>query len=140
MDNLDVNIPNPVEEPNPFVANAQFFVPYSESILALGGHRRNNVFCPTTLISLPTLEVISEFMIGGTADTLNFDIQTLYTASGITVQMVRKLWEKPKNQPIHKDWVVVVLMEVALEVREVLVDQVVEGQEDLVALEDLFLH
>ncbi|KAJ4475475.1 hypothetical protein J3R30DRAFT_3735381 [Lentinula aciculospora] len=87
MDNLDVNIPNLVEEPNPFVTNAQSFALYLESISALGGCRRNNVFGPTTLTSLPTLEVTSEFAIGGTADTLNYDIQTLYTVSGIPVQV-----------------------------------------------------
>ncbi|KAJ4483895.1 hypothetical protein J3R30DRAFT_3698862 [Lentinula aciculospora] len=86
-DNSDVNIPNLVKEPNPFVANAHPLALYSESILALGVHRRNNVFSPTTLTSLPILEVTLELAIGRTTDILNYNIQTLYTASGVPVQV-----------------------------------------------------
>ncbi|KAJ3991582.1 hypothetical protein F5050DRAFT_1812375 [Lentinula boryana] len=84
-DNLDV--PNQAEEPNPFLANAQSFVPYSESISALGGRKQTNVFGPTMSTALPTMEVNSEFAIGGNTKTLDCEIQTLYTATGMPVQV-----------------------------------------------------
>ncbi|KAJ3992493.1 hypothetical protein F5050DRAFT_1715224 [Lentinula boryana] len=84
-DNLD--IPTQAEEPNPFVANAQSFTPYSESISALGGRRRTNVFGPTTAASLPTTEIVLEVAIGGTTETMDYEFQTLYTASGMPVQV-----------------------------------------------------
>ncbi|KAJ3995255.1 hypothetical protein F5050DRAFT_1713061 [Lentinula boryana] len=84
-DNSDV--PTQAEEPNPFVANAQSFAPYSESISALGGQRRNNIFGPTTAASLPTTEVAPEVAIGGTTETMDYEFQTLYTASGMPVQV-----------------------------------------------------
>ncbi|KAJ3991687.1 hypothetical protein F5050DRAFT_1812276 [Lentinula boryana] len=84
-DNSDV--PNLPEEPNPFLANAQSFAPYSESISALGGRRRTNVFGPTTSTALPTTEVNPDFAIGGNTETLDYEIQTLYTATGMPVQV-----------------------------------------------------
>ncbi|KAJ3991136.1 hypothetical protein F5050DRAFT_1812899 [Lentinula boryana] len=75
-DNSDV--PNQAEEPNPFVANAQSFSPYSESISALA-------------TALPMMEVTQELTIGGNAETLDYEDQTLYTADRIPVQ-VRTPW------------------------------------------------
>ncbi|KAJ3992074.1 hypothetical protein F5050DRAFT_1811860 [Lentinula boryana] len=63
------------------------FAPYSESISALGGQRRTNVFGPTTATALPTMEVTQELAIGGNTKTLHYEIQALYTANGMLVQV-----------------------------------------------------
>ncbi|KAJ4481007.1 hypothetical protein J3R30DRAFT_3865113 [Lentinula aciculospora] len=85
------DVPNQAEESNPFLANAQSFAPYSETISALGGRRRANVFGPTTSTAHSTMEVNLEFAIGRNTETLDYEIQTLYTATGIPVQATRAL-------------------------------------------------
>lgn len=78
------------EELNPFIANAESFAPYAESISALGNHRRNSAFGPAATIP-STAKISTDTAIGSNTDTLNYEYTTLYTAEEQPVQ-VRTPW------------------------------------------------